>query len=212
MPTFAQTVKRAMDANRAPRVKPEPPPPPATSAERSARYRASLERRHAERARIRPVPMWQAHRAILGPQKEKVSALTIGFTESLVMVPPELAHDDSEAAEAQRRFYAKDTGKTTFRHEPPKGPAVSAADVLARLEERGLTMHLTPNADKLVLTAKGGHAGAELLAVVRDFTPLLVAGLGGTPLGCDFDCSQPAVTLLAGGAGACQKHLAGEEP
>lgn len=94
-------------------------------------------------------------------------------------------------------------------HEQKRGPEA----ILAVLRQKGTELRLSADQSAIVPVAEMGQ-GDGVRELIERSTPLLLAHLRGQPLRCQLKHSekQPpeAMSLLVGGAAACEQHLNGE--
>jgi hypothetical protein len=83
--------------------------------------------------------------------------------------------------------------------------------ILAVLQDRGITLHLSPAG---TMYAIGVRITTPARSLIEDSRPLLTAHLQGQPLRCELKHSDKqapeAASLLVGGAAVCEEHLDGE--
>jgi hypothetical protein len=80
--------------------------------------------------------------------------------------------------------------------------------ILDVLQGKGVSLALT---DAGTMYATGARVTTDVRSLIEDSRPLLVAHLRGEPMRCELrhpDERPEAVTLLVGGAAACEQHLA----
>ena len=89
-------------------------------------------------------------------------------------------------------------------HRPAEPAARGAPAILARLARLHIGAALTPDRAHVCYTAPAGGCPVELRPTLDLIAPLLLGHLRGEPVPCAFGCGREAVTILAGGAPACE--------
>lgn len=111
-------------------------------------------------------------------------------------------------AEPPAGYFAALLSKTpTAIRLPGRERRQGVAAILAVLQERGITLHLSPAG---TMYALGARITTPARSLIEQAAPLLHAHLRGQPLRCEFqhpEQAPEAVTLLVGGAAVCDQHL-----
>jgi hypothetical protein len=120
------------------------------------------------------------------------------------------APDKESAALLSAQGLAHRAASPTAIMLPGREPRQGVAAILDVLQERGITLHLSPAG---TMYALGTRITTPARSLIEQAAPLLHAHLRGQPLRCEFghpEQAPEAVTLLVGGAAACEQHLSGE--
>lgn len=216
MPSLSQTIKQAFKENPPlprPRVHSDREERQLTPAELAAAKREAEQMRAAqrsaaeakqaarqERRRPRRRPLALSY-SLLKARREEVSGAVALKSVDTIFV----GVDPAAPPEVLEKASRTEATTTPLRVRPPEPAALTAADIIARLAERKVTLDLAPD-KSLVCLAPPGVGGEELRDLLRDFGPLLRGHLRGEPVACSW-CTKPATTVLLGGAYACPKHL-----
>jgi hypothetical protein len=164
--------------------------------------KAAADRARAERTAPRPAPAWQLS-ALLHGKRESWSAIPIGRERP----EPVLTRDTAEVGgimdTATMRRLAEPP-KGIARHKPAVPPATTAAAILERLAQRGVTVERAPDGN-LVVIGPAGYVPPECATAVATHHALIAAHLDNRVIPCSW-CGEPAVLQLVGGAVACERH------